>query len=117
VRSRKRDNTCFTAVRSRKRELVVERVPEASEPPPAHDQLDRATQDVPTTPDLGTSLRRGRTRRRQRSGLVAGAGLVAGTAAAALVLVAALGGASHDAGAPVAPTRRPVRRPWTTAAS
>jgi RNA polymerase sigma-70 factor (sigma-E family) len=31
-------NTCLTAVRSRKRELVVEEVPEASEPPPAHDQ-------------------------------------------------------------------------------
>jgi hypothetical protein len=66
------------------------------------DQLDRATQNVPTTPDLGTSLSRGRARRRRRGGLVAGAGLVAGTAAAALVLVAALGGTSHDAGAPVA---------------
>jgi RNA polymerase sigma factor (sigma-70 family) len=31
-------NTCLTAVKSRKRELVVEQIPEASEPPPPYEQ-------------------------------------------------------------------------------
>jgi hypothetical protein len=66
------------------------------------EQLDRATQDVPTGPDLTTSLTRGRTRRRQRSGLVAGGGLVAGAAAAAVVLVVAVGGTPDDTRTPVA---------------
>ena len=31
-------NTCLTAVKSRRREVVVEEIPEASAPPPSHDQ-------------------------------------------------------------------------------